>query len=95
MPNRIPHGLGINHRDLDPAPDAHLKDPARVQCADGLTNNRARDAELLSELALGRERVAWLQVVLDDRPHDVVGDTVGEPGLGWESPERGRASRVV
>jgi hypothetical protein len=89
MPQRFAYRPRVDRGHLDSAPDADLEDPARVERAHRLANDRPGDAELLPEFTFRGKRVARLQVVGDDRLDDVVGDAIGEARLPRESPEPG------
>ena len=75
-----------------PLPGAHLDHALGDERAHGLADDRARDAELLAELALRREPVADLEPPREDRLEHHVGDLVRQPRLARDLLEERRAS---
>lgn len=81
LPDRLVDHGRIHRSHPDPAPHPHVKEPARTQASHGLANHGARYAELSSQVAFGRERVAGLEPLIDDRAHDAFRNPVRQARL--------------
>ena len=80
-------------RDQPPARAARLEQPERLEARERLAEHRARDAELLDQLALGREPVARRELALQDPRADRLGRGLDERARSCarRAPSRGRA----
>lgn len=69
----------------------HAHEPDVGEPVHGLTDDQARDAEPLRELALGRQRGAGRERALEDRDRELIEDGVGRvPRLRSGGRRRGR-----
>ena len=68
--------------------DLDRDQPHRLERAQGVAYGHPADAELLRELALGRETVARLEAPGQDRGADLLGDRRGGAGDGDRSEDR-------
>ena len=91
--HRLAHGRGVDRGDAQPAPGADLDHALRDERPHGLAHDRARDAELLAELALGRKPVADLEPSRQDRLEHHVRDLVGQARLARDLLEERAAGR--
>ena len=88
--HRLAHGVRVDGCDAQPAAGADIDHALCDESADRLAHDRARDAELLAELTLGREAVADVETIRQDRLEHHVGHLVREPPFAIHQPEERR-----
>ena len=79
--HRLAHRSGVDRSHPEPAPRPDLDHALRNQGPHCLADDRARDAELLAQLPLGRETVADGEPPGQNRVEHHLGDLVGQPRL--------------
>ena len=91
--HRLSHRGGVDGGDAQAAARAHLDHALGGERSHGLSHDRARDAELLSQLALGRQAVADVEALREDRLEHHVRDLVREARLALDLVEEIRVVR--
>ena len=76
--HRLAHGVRVDRCDAQPAARADLDHALRDERAHRLAHDGPRDAELLSELALGREPVADLEPAFERIVSSIISATLSE-----------------
>ena len=87
--HRLANCRSIHGSHAQPAPGSHFDDTLCHECANGLPDDGARDAELLAELPFGRKAIANLKSVRKDRGQHHVGDLVRESWFAGDLLEQG------
>ena len=90
--HRLAYRLGVDRRDTEPAPRAHLDHALGDECAHRFADDGARDAELLSELPLRREAVTHVEPIREDRLQHPLRNLVREARLSCDEREQGRVT---
>ena len=80
-------GLGVDGDERTPLPLLHLQQTLGAERPDGLADDGAGDAELVSQLALGRKRVARLELSRRDHLEDRIRDLVRQTRLAVDRLE--------
>ena len=93
--HRLSHRGGVDGGDTQAAARAHLDHPLGGERSHGLSHDCARNAELLSQLALGRQAITDAEALREDRLEHHVRDLVREARLALDLVEEIRVVRAL
>jgi hypothetical protein len=71
--------VGAQFLDIGATARFHLDEPADVEDANRLTDNRAADPQALGQVSLAGELIARSECLLDDQALNLFGDLLVEP----------------
>lgn len=85
--DRVAHRRWVNGGDLNSASDPDLEQSPGIKRPNSLAYHRARNTELLAQLALGRQGIAGSEVSRDDRIEDPLRDRVRKTWLSLKGSQ--------